>query len=323
MIKRLEIYNFRSHENTVLDFHDRVNVIVGRGQAGKTNIKRAIEWLKDNRPLGTKYISWFAGSDPCQVVLHVANPDADYRIIASRSKTSKMEYDVLNLATMHEQHFDTVSTGVPDVVTALLNMSDINIQDQLSAPYLVAGSTGDISKAVNRVIDAQIADDWLTELESRRRATGANIKAKEDIIKTGEARLKELEPVDAAGELIMSADRIDTQIITRQNQATNLIGNINNAQKAEGEINRINYILAPATQLLELVRAVQATIDTNTARAAAINAALNAQNAVDYAMQEYLMAKAQYIQHITALGQCPTCYGPADEQTIKRLEETL
>lgn len=323
MIKRIELQYFRSHEHTVFEFHDRVNVIVGRGQAGKTNIKRAIEWVKDNRPLGTRVISWFAGDeDLCFVAITVQNPNGEHCIAASRSRAGKLAYDITN--DMGEtQHFDTVGTKVPDLVTRLLNIDAINIHDQFSTPYLISGTTGEVSRAVNRVIDAEIADKWLSELDSRRNTTAIEIKAKKASVKAARARVEQLKPLDTVAELLMQVSMVETKIAARQRQAGRLGEIINTGMEALRQIRNAEYILNPVLSLLESAQTIQTTINQYAARATAINIALAAQGTAEALQKRYHGAKAQYIQTITDLGQCPTCYGPADERTINRIKEVL
>ena len=59
LIEAIEITNFQSHANTVLEFHEGVNVIKGTSGHGKSAIIRALEWLLTNTYYGDAK-SWFA-----------------------------------------------------------------------------------------------------------------------------------------------------------------------------------------------------------------------------------------------------------------------
>lgn len=323
MINQIEIKNYRSHEHTVLDLTDRVNVIVGRGQAGKTNIRRAVEWVRTNRPLGVKFISFFAGdNDPCVVGITVTNPDGKYYVTASRARNGKMSYAVIDPSgTTHD--FDTPGTKVPDLVTRVLNMDEINIHDQLSAPYLITGSTGEISRAVNRVIQAEEADKWITELNSRRNANAANIKTHEAAVETGEKRLAALAPLDHVAELITIADRTERQINQKERQAARLKELIDQYRDAQNEMKRISFYVDPLAKLVETAEAIDAEIQQNEARASAINAFLTARSRVDWYEKQYQDIKHQYIETITELGECPTCFSHIGRDVIRAIEEGL
>jgi exonuclease SbcC len=327
MINQIELINYRSHEHTVLDLDAHVNVIVGRGQAGKTNIKRGVEWVRKNRPLGTKMMNRFAGDDPCEVIITVTNPDGLYRITARRTHKDGMSYHVISHYNgddiPQEQHFDTPGTKVPDVVTRLLNMDEINIHEQLGAPYLVAGSTGEISRAVNRVIQAEEADKWLTELNSRRNANTAFIKSHTATLEAGEKRLAEMAPLDHVAELLTIVERVERQIAQKERQADRLLQLMEAHQSATNEIDEINRTLEPLTQLIQTAETADAEIQRLEAQASVINAALAARHGVETYEKQYRAAKEQYIQTITELGECPTCFSRIGRDVIRAIEEGL
>jgi len=55
MIKYLQIQNFQSHKDSLLEFDPGVNVIVGSSDSGKTAVIRALRWLVWNRPSGDAF----------------------------------------------------------------------------------------------------------------------------------------------------------------------------------------------------------------------------------------------------------------------------
>ena len=73
MIQELKVKNYQSHKETSLTLHSGVNVIVGNPQNGKSALLRSLVWLKDNRPLGFRFNSWFSGNEPTEVEVRVDN----------------------------------------------------------------------------------------------------------------------------------------------------------------------------------------------------------------------------------------------------------
>ena len=63
MITKIEIKNFQSHKDTMIDFDKGINSICGESDNGKTAIIRAIRWVIENRPLGTDKLNSFWNKD--------------------------------------------------------------------------------------------------------------------------------------------------------------------------------------------------------------------------------------------------------------------
>ena len=47
-ISNITIKGFRNFDNTTVDFHDGINVIIGHNNAGKTNILKALSLVTSN-----------------------------------------------------------------------------------------------------------------------------------------------------------------------------------------------------------------------------------------------------------------------------------
>jgi len=172
MLKKLTLVNFRSHKNTVIEFSEGVNVIVGRGQAGKTNIKRALEWLCTNRPRGDKVHSyWCEKGDVTSVE---AETTEGYVITISKALGDSVEFSLCHPEGSKAQWGKT-NSQVPDKILEALNICDLNIQNQLDQPYLITAGTGEVSRAVNQAVDLDHADLWATELNKRRKQNKSTI----------------------------------------------------------------------------------------------------------------------------------------------------
>jgi exonuclease SbcC len=157
MIKSVKIHNFRSHEDAELKFHPGVNVIFGLGQSGKTNIARAINWVVYNRPSGFNMHSHFAYDEETSVELVLDNGAVNL------TKTSKLtSYSLINGSS-----YSYTGKSVPEPITKLLNISDINISNQLDAPFLITDSPGEVGKVINRITKIEQVDSWISKITTR------------------------------------------------------------------------------------------------------------------------------------------------------------
>ena len=167
MIKSVKLHNFRSHENTILEFHPGVNVIYGLGQSGKTNIIRAINWVVRNRPSGFNMHSHFAQDEETSVELILDNG------IVNLSKTAKK----IVYSIAHVGSYSYIGGSVPEPITQLLNINEINISNQLDTPFLITDSPGEVGKVINRITKIEQVDSWISKLTTKANATKAKVDA--------------------------------------------------------------------------------------------------------------------------------------------------
>jgi DNA repair ATPase RecN len=323
VINKITIKNFRSHEDTVIELHPGVNAIIGRGQAGKTNIKRALEWVADNRPLGTKFISWWAKGDPTQVMVEVSNPEGLYMVTMTKGMDSSATYTLEGPGWREPQVFETVGTKVPDAVRRVLNLDAVNMQAQLAQPYLVTGSKGDISRAVNRVIQIEVADKWLTVLNSRDTRNRQHLKALEAVVDSQQANANRLANVPKADEFLVAAELEDTRLGVAQRRADNLIHLLDDLAYADQRLGHITGIVEPLEQAVNAAEAAQVAIDDNQRAVVKIEDLWRTEQEINGLMGAYQRLAEQYVALLEELGQCPTCLSPVDEHIITQLKEEL
>lgn len=169
MFKFLDIKYFQSHRNTRLDFDPGVNIIFGLSQAGKSAVRKALQLLIDNRPSGARYYSNFA-SDKGKTIIelglvegHTVGIEKSVRRKPDKSKV--LEETVYRLD--NESSFSGVSKDVPDQIRDLLNLTELNMQSQFDAPFLVTSSAGEIARTINRITKLEDVDGWVSGLRER------------------------------------------------------------------------------------------------------------------------------------------------------------
>jgi DNA repair protein SbcC/Rad50 len=159
MIKKLQIRNFQSHQKTLLEFDPGVNIIVGSSDSGKTAIIRALRWVVWNRPSGEAFRSFWGEETKVSINMNseiVKRTKSKYTYIDSDSKFN----------------FEAFKTDVPKEISNALNITNINLQSQLDAPFLLSNTAGEVASHFNKVarldtIDTATANvnSWIRELE--------------------------------------------------------------------------------------------------------------------------------------------------------------
>lgn len=170
IIKKVIINNFQSHENTVIDFKDGLNAIVGESNNGKTSILRAIRWCFDNDPHGSDFIT--TGKNDCSVTV-VFNDDTS--ITRSRTRNESGLYSIVSKTVQPDgsvvkwsQDYKGFGNSIPVEVTNVHQMPEVpitkdlsthlNMMSQLDGPFLVTESPQSKAAIIGRLTGTQVID---------------------------------------------------------------------------------------------------------------------------------------------------------------------
>ena len=219
MITKIELHNFQSHKNTVLDFDKGVNVICGETDNGKSAVIRAIRWVVENYPQGTNKINSTWNDDfkePLSVKLYT---DKGY-VERIRDKTR----NGYNICETGEQviKLDAIGKGVPKEVTDFLNVSDVNFQFQMDPPYLLSKTPGQASEYLNEIVHLDSIDKIMSIADSDKRQLSSEQKTVEADIKKLEEDLKNYEWVDEADKLYIRTKKLQDIVHECEGQVLNL-----------------------------------------------------------------------------------------------------
>jgi len=158
---------FQSHNCSIVNFCEGVNVIIGSSDQGKTAIIRAIRWVVDNRPSGDSFIPH--GHNFARVNIKTGDG------IVSRTKgQSDNTYQINN-----GEKFKAFGLSVPDPVKNLLNISDINFQNQMDAPFLLSSSSGEVSRYLNNIVNLEKIDTSIANITRRLKNESKELTIKE------------------------------------------------------------------------------------------------------------------------------------------------
>jgi len=176
MLDYLIIKNYKSHKDTYIKFHSGINVFVGISNSGKSDILRAFLWVSTGRPLGFHFKSWFSKKEPTVVEI---GKTTGYSIRKTKTK-NQTKYEILYNGKLLSK-FRKVGHKVPVEVQKILNISELNVQDQLNQFFLITSSPQEVARAINRIINIEDADDiWFPKLTTKINDTRRAIKNLED-----------------------------------------------------------------------------------------------------------------------------------------------
>ena len=247
MITKIEIKNFQSHKNTVLEFDKGVNVICGESDNGKSAVIRAIRWVVENQPQGTEKINSNWNEDfkkPLSVKLYTEKGYVE------RIRDKKRNGYNICKNGKKEIVLDAIGKGVPKEVTDFLNVSDVNFQFQLDPPYLLTKSAGEASKYLNEIVHLDSIDKIMSIADSDKRQLSSEQKIVESDIKKLEEELKNTEWIDEAERLYTRVSKYDEHISSSNDELIGL-----NEQISEHESLKI-VDLTKQKELVEKIESI-------------------------------------------------------------------
>ena len=213
MIKTIEIENFQSHKLTTLNLSSGVNVIKGRSHGGKSSIIRALKWSLLNQPRGDSFVSHFKEkNDRTAVGIEFDN---DSFVIRKKEGT-------INGYDLPRTNLAAIRSDLPDEVSAITNINDVNIQTQDQHFYMLDLSSGKVAQKLNSLVGLDIIDETITKLNKiQNENTTRKYLLEEDISKVNEA-LEELDFIDDLEERVVTIEKLLEQKLQLQQRMSEI-----------------------------------------------------------------------------------------------------
>jgi len=192
-IKQLEITNFQKHSHLILNFTDKLNILYGESDTGKSCILRAIKWVFFNEPKGDDVRKEGTKKTSVKVTL-------DNDVIVEKIKSNTINAYIIN-EKEEEKRFDAIGKAIPEEVKKALGVSTIevdnreiilNISDQLALPFLIGESATFRSKLFNKLTGSNLIDKALQSLNKDILKTGRETKSEIEYLKQQHDSLKEV-----------------------------------------------------------------------------------------------------------------------------------
>lgn len=241
MIKKLSIYNFQSHEESHLKFHDGVNIIVGSSDSGKSAIIRALRWLVYGKPRGEGFCSWWGGETRVEIETET------HTIIRTKEK-DRNEYQLIPTEGK-KLIFNAFGNDVPEEVLKVLNMDDINLQRQGDSPFLISNSPGEVAQHFNRMAQLERIDLGLKNISSSIRESSQKKKFTEQEYQRKKKELGEYKYLDDLETEVGELETLYESLKEITNEKESLRKLISNLRQIEESEKRFSHII-PAENLL-------------------------------------------------------------------------
>ncbi len=229
MIKMIEIKNFRSWEEVYIELSTGINVFIGDSAQGKSNINRALDLVINNRPSGDSYRSHWAIKQEekrGKSVPTIASIETTDGYIVERIKSKTDNIYVIEKEGKREE-LKAFGANVPEEVSRILNIQDINTQFQLDPPFLLGSKSVEVARYLNKLADLSVIDTSYTNINKMRIEVRNDLDYSNKEIKNKENELNEYLYLEKAEDKLNKLEAISTRINGLDfilKELTNIIG---------------------------------------------------------------------------------------------------
>jgi exonuclease SbcC len=199
MLTRIRIENIQKHKSLTLNL-DKVNVITGATDTGKTSVLRGLLWCLANNESGENLVN-NDGATACSVTV-----TADGHEVERSWSKSKNAY------RLDSKTFTTFRTSVPEPISKLLNITPLNIQERRDLPFMVYYKASECASQFSEMLDLDEIDSVITNIN---RAVKAKTECKDKAAghkKTLEQSLQKYAKLDEALEAFSEIEELNAEI---------------------------------------------------------------------------------------------------------------
>jgi len=258
MILSLEIHNFLSHPNTLLEFVPNTNVFIGHSDSGKSAIRDALEWVVWNRPLGDSFVSWDHVREGKGTFVKLIMDNCT--VIRSKDKTDTY---TIQIEGKKDLVLEAFGKDVPKEVEQAINFSSINIQKQLDPIFLLSSTPGQVAEHWNSVAHLQVIDKATSNINSAIRELTSDIKyseGQEVSLKENLEKFQYLENFESEVVILEELEKQKAILVDQRNKLDVNISRLTDIQEDLEEVSKILVIEKPVNDILELIE-LRATKD--------------------------------------------------------------
>ncbi|MCK9542532.1 MAG: AAA family ATPase [Novosphingobium sp.] len=249
MLKKLTLYNFQSHKDTIVEFSPYVTCFTGLGNHGKSVIIRALQKVIRDEPDGTSFIM----DSEKESSLELETDKGTIKRIVKKGNVSGNNMYIVN-DTLPFSNFS--KTGIPQEVKELLDISpliifgdlsiDLNFQNQLDLLFLTQGNglPSIRGKVLGKIINIDEVQKAIQLGATKERQTIQAANRLEGELESKQKELESYNDVDQQEKDVLATKELMSLILEKEEKLRNIakkkeeVKNIvSNANKEQTKIN--------------------------------------------------------------------------------------
>jgi len=252
-LTNIYLKNFTSWQDVLFPIHSGITTFLGESNNGKSNILRGLIWLFQNSPSGERMRSHWsrrkeekARSKPQPTVVRLTNID-NFWIERRKSKAENC-YFIKGV----KDSLEGFGQKVPEEIQRLVNISGINIHNQLDAPFLLISGSGEVTRYLNELANLKVIDISYKNLNSRKLNINSSTKYYESELEKERKKLKQYENLDSADSDLKELEQLEIEINNEVELTEELEQLINSIEKEQKIIDGFSYVKDALIYLREI-----------------------------------------------------------------------
>lgn len=226
IIKSISIKNFRSYKDTFVKFHPGINAIIGENDAGKSNIRRALDWVINNNPAGDDIFPLYWEGNP-EVEIDIGNK------LVTRFRSKSENLYTLTHADGDKEVFKSFGRGVPQIIKDHLNISFLNMSSQWDTFFLLDKSAADVAKHYNELVNLTVIDKAISNIASTLRKEKGTLKIEQELQTKKTEELKEFDWLPEADKELIALEKLNNYLKKLNSDWSDLSGLIKRLEELE------------------------------------------------------------------------------------------
>ena len=194
MIESLHLVNFETHQDSLIKFTPGINVIKGSTDQGKSTIRRALTYVAFSRPVQGRAND--KSKDSYVTICCTGIPP----ITRGRSggKKGKNYYKIGSKEISGgNDPLKAFKRTVPEEISRMLDLSEVNIQEQFKEYYLLQSTAGQAAKTIHGLLGMDMVDKTARVANSAITAQAALLKSRKTQIENIKADIKKYDYVES------------------------------------------------------------------------------------------------------------------------------
>jgi DNA repair protein SbcC/Rad50 len=305
MLSRLEIKNFQSLARAVIPL-GRLTVVTGPTGSGKSAVIRALRLLGFNAR-GTAYVTTGAGT----ATVVAGDPDEGW--VAGISRSTGRGGDAYRLRAAGDvQTYTKLAGQVPEDVSRVLRLRDINFAAQHDVPYLLGAAGTEVARTLGELTNVSLVLGAAAEAGRRRKEAARELKDAEGRLAELRGQVARFADLPAQRRAIAEAEAALAGLLAADRELGRLQELARHLRRREAELEAARGEVAeaapPSLDKLEELAGHLAALEGLTDR---LRAAQDDAGAAGAAVQGAQDAEARAHQELhdalVAAGECPLC----------------